>query len=95
MVLIAGPDAGAQISSLATSGNHVFAAAGSKVRRYLRGKEAAVYETSENVVLGQILIFGGQLVALKEDGTGMFIWDMESLGEASTWYGWADDRITQ
>lgn len=88
-----GPDAGAQISSLATSGNYVFAAAGSKVRRYLRGKEAAVYETSDNVVLGQILIFGGQLVALKEDGTRMYIWDVETLGEGRL--GQANDRTAQ
>ena len=29
-------------------------------------------------MLGKILIFGEQLLALKEDGTGMFIWDLAS-----------------
>jgi U3 small nucleolar RNA-associated protein 21 len=34
--------------------------------------------------LAKILIFGDQLLALKEDGTGLFVWDVTSrelLGE--------------
>lgn len=46
--------------------------------KYLRGKETAIYETPEASTLGKIIIFGEQLLALKQDGTGMFIWNMKT-----------------
>lgn len=59
----------------------MFAAAGSRVIKYFRGKEVASYTAPEGVELGQILIFGDQILALKHDGTGMFVWNIASTGE--------------
>ncbi|KAK4689525.1 hypothetical protein P7C73_g546, partial [Tremellales sp. Uapishka_1] len=83
-LVFVGPDAGAAISSLALGGNDIFAAAGTRIIKYLRGKESGVYESREKSLLGKILVFGEQLLALKEDGTGLLVWDISSrelLGE--------------
>lgn len=56
----------------------MFAAAGSRVIKYFRGKEIASYMAPEGVEMGQILIFGDQILALKADGSGMFIWNIAS-----------------
>lgn len=75
-----GPDAGAPITSLAQTGTEVFAAAGSRVIKYFRGKEVASYAAPEGAELGQILIFGDQILALQHDGSGMFVWNIASTG---------------
>ncbi|KAL1412861.1 rRNA-processing protein utp21 [Vanrija albida] len=77
-LLFAGPDAGAPINSIAQTGTEVFAAAGPRVIKYLRGKETAVYDAPDGSTVGKILIFGEQLVALKHDGTGLFVWNIAS-----------------
>lgn len=73
-----GPDAGTTITSLAQTGTEVFAAAGSRIIKYYRGKEAEVYQTPDGSTLGKIMIFGEQIIALKYDGTGMFVWNIAS-----------------
>ncbi|KAL7423168.1 rRNA-processing protein utp21 [Cryptotrichosporon argae] len=75
-LLFASPDAGAPIASLAQTGTEVFAAAGSRVIKYVRGKEAASYASSD--ALAKVLLFGDQVIALKADGTGLLVWDKES-----------------
>jgi U3 small nucleolar RNA-associated protein 21 len=44
--LCLGPDAGADISSLAMTGTEVFAAAGTRILKYVRGKEVSRYSAS-------------------------------------------------
>ncbi|KAI0086197.1 Utp21-domain-containing protein [Irpex rosettiformis] len=68
------PDANEPITSLAMEGKAVWAAAGSEVIRYLRGKEVARLSNPLDVSLASILVFGNQLLALSEDGTKMFVW---------------------
>jgi hypothetical protein len=34
-----------------------------------------------STTLSQIMIFGEQLLALKEDGTGLIVWSIETGGE--------------
>ncbi|GMK53974.1 hypothetical protein CspeluHIS016_0105600 [Cutaneotrichosporon spelunceum] len=77
-LLFAGPDAGAPIASLAQTGTEVFASAGSRVIKYFRGKEAAEYVSPNGEELGQILIFGEQILALKADGSGLLVWNIVS-----------------
>ncbi len=55
----------------------MFASAGSRVIKYFRGKEVAEY-TANGEELGQILLFGEQLLALKADGSGLFVWNLTS-----------------
>jgi U3 small nucleolar RNA-associated protein 21 len=62
--------------------NDIFASAGPKVVRYQRGKQVAVYEASSpDAKLGQILIFGEQLLALRQDGRGLLVWKISTLGK--------------
>jgi U3 small nucleolar RNA-associated protein 21 len=63
---------------LAQTGTEVFAAAGPRVIKYFRGKEALIYEAPDGSALGKLLLFGEQIIALKLDGTGMFIWNTAS-----------------
>lgn len=56
----------------------MFAAAGSRVIKYYRGKEMSSFNSPDGSSLGKILIFGEQILALKQDGTGMFIWNIKS-----------------
>ncbi len=78
-----GPESSAPINSLAVHANTVFASTGQQVIRYLRGKEVTSYDAPEaSSTLGQIMIFGEQLLALKEDGTGLIVWSIETGGES-------------
>lgn len=80
-----GPEEEAEIASLAVHNNDIFASAGPKVVRYQRGKQVAVYKAGvSDVKLGQILIFGEQLLALRQDGRGMLVWKISTLGTLST-----------
>ena len=81
-LLFVSPDSGAEISSLAQTGIEVFAASGSRVIKYTRGKPAGEYMSSTESKLSKILIFGEQLLALKEDGTGLIIWNLVSRGRS-------------
>ncbi|WWC70746.1 uncharacterized protein I206_104697 [Kwoniella pini CBS 10737] len=76
-LVFAGPDTGAQINSLAMTGTEIFASAGARVIKYHRGKETGSYISPDQSNLGKILIFGDELLVLKEDGTGMVIYDLK------------------
>ncbi|KAJ9115237.1 hypothetical protein QFC20_001104 [Naganishia adeliensis] len=79
-LLFVGPEEEAEIASLAVHNNDIFASAGPKVVRYQRGKQVAVYQASAaDVKLGQILIFGEQLLALRQDGRGLLVWKISTL----------------
>lgn len=67
--------------SLAQTGNEVFASTGSRVVKYYRGKEEASFEAPDNSPLGTIILFGEEVLALKEDGTGMIVWNHKTGGE--------------
>ncbi|WWD04860.1 hypothetical protein V865_002931 [Kwoniella europaea PYCC6329] len=77
-LVFAGPDAGAQINSLAMTGTDIYASAGARVTKYHRGKETGYYLSPDQSTLGKMLIFGDELLVLKEDGTGMVIYDLNS-----------------
>lgn len=78
-LVFVGPESSAPINSLAVHANTVFASTGQQVIRYLRGKEVTSYDAPEaSSTLGQIMIFGEQLLALKEDGTGLIVWSIET-----------------
>ncbi|KAJ7097769.1 Utp21 specific WD40 associated putative domain-containing protein [Mycena belliarum] len=74
-LLFVGPDASEQISSLAMDGDAVWAAAGSHVIKYLRGKEVLRGTNPLGTTLSSITIFGSQLLALTEDGRRMLLWE--------------------
>ncbi|GHJ84709.1 hypothetical protein NliqN6_1111 [Naganishia liquefaciens] len=79
-LLFVGPEEEADIASLAVHNNEIFASAGPKVVRYQRGKQVAAYQASSpDVKLGQILIFGEQLLALRQDGCGLLVWKISTL----------------
>ena len=45
--------------------------------------QVTTYDAAESsTILSQIMIFGEQLLALKEDGTGLIVWSIETGGEA-------------
>ncbi|KAJ9104508.1 hypothetical protein QFC21_002004 [Naganishia friedmannii] len=79
-LLFVGPEEEEDIASLAVHNNDLFASTGSKVIRYQRGKQIAAYSASTpDVKLGQILIFGEQLLALRQDGKGLLVWKISTL----------------
>jgi U3 small nucleolar RNA-associated protein 21 len=79
-----GPEEEEEIASLAVHNNDLFASAGPKVIRYQRGKQIAAYSASSpDVKLGQIFIFGEQLLALRQDGKGLLVWKISTLGKIS------------
>ncbi|WVQ82957.1 hypothetical protein IAT38_005093 [Cryptococcus sp. DSM 104549] len=78
-LVFAGPDAGAKINDLSATGTEIYASAGSRVVRYVRGKETGQYLSPDQSTLGKILIFGDELIVLKEDGTGMFVYDIPHM----------------
>jgi U3 small nucleolar RNA-associated protein 21 len=62
-------------------GKAVWAASGSDVIRYLRGKEIARLSNPLGSTLSFFLIFGTQLLALTEDGRRMLVWDIAGNGQ--------------
>ncbi|OXG26744.1 U3 small nucleolar RNA-associated protein 21 [Cryptococcus neoformans Ze90-1] len=75
-LVFAGADTGNQINSLAMTGTDIYASSGSRVIKYHRGKEVASFLSPDGSTFGQILIFGDDLLVLKKDGTGMFVFDL-------------------
>ncbi|THG98692.1 hypothetical protein EW026_g3542 [Hermanssonia centrifuga] len=70
-----GPDAHEPISHMAMDGKAVWAAAGSDVIKYLRGKEIARLSNPLGTSIAFILVFGNHLLALTEKGDRMLMWD--------------------
>ncbi|KAJ7343314.1 Utp21 specific WD40 associated putative domain-containing protein [Mycena albidolilacea] len=77
-LLFVGPDAPEQISSLAMDGDAVWAASGTHVIKYLRGKEVLRATNPLGTIIAFITIFGAQVLALTEDGRRMLLWDTSS-----------------
>ncbi|KDQ61049.1 hypothetical protein JAAARDRAFT_152054 [Jaapia argillacea MUCL 33604] len=82
-LLFVGPDAEDHINSLCMDGDAVWAAAGSHVIKYLRGKEVARVSNPLTTPLASITIFGSQLLALTQDGSRLLVWDKDD-GELQT-----------
>lgn len=61
------------------TGKEVYAAAGKRVIRYVRGKATGEMMASEDV--GKIALFGEQMLGLRKDGKGLYIWTVKTLGE--------------
>ncbi|KAF9227632.1 Utp21-domain-containing protein [Gyrodon lividus] len=74
-LLFVGPEAENPISCLIMEGDAVWAASGTCVIKYLRGKEVARATNPLGISLASIVMFGSQLLALTEDGGRMLVWD--------------------
>lgn len=66
---------------MAMDGKAVWAASGSDVIKYLRGKEIARLSNPLGSTLSSFIIFGNQLLALTEDGKRMLVWDTAEGGK--------------
>ncbi|KAF8844502.1 Utp21-domain-containing protein [Paxillus ammoniavirescens] len=77
-LLFVGPEAEHQISCLVMEGDAVWAASGTHVIKYLRGKEIARATNPLGTFLSSIVMFGSQLLALTEDGGRMLVWDVSN-----------------
>lgn len=75
-----GPDAGDTIRSVLQTATEVYAAVGSQVIKYFRGKETGRLDGPDGSVIGSMILLGDELLALKEDGTGLLIWDTKTGG---------------
>ena len=80
VLTVIGPDAGDSIRSILQTATDVYAAVGNNVIKYFRGKEVGRLQASDESVLGTMILLGDDLMALKEDGTGLFIWNTKSGG---------------
>ncbi|ODO10103.1 hypothetical protein I350_02331 [Cryptococcus amylolentus CBS 6273] len=75
-LVFAGPDAGDKINGLTMTGTDIYASAGPRVIKYHRGKEVAQFDSPDGSILGKMLIFGEDFLVLKNDGTGLFVYDL-------------------
>jgi hypothetical protein len=50
------------------------------VIRYLTPYQNFTYKSRNGAQIGKIMIFGDQLLGLKEDGSGSMIWDLDKKG---------------
>ncbi|KAF8635533.1 hypothetical protein AX17_003916 [Amanita inopinata Kibby_2008] len=75
-LLFVGPDAPEPISCLAMDGDAVWATAGPLAIKYIRGKEVLRVTNPLQKTLSFMITFGPQLLALTEDGSRMFAWNM-------------------
>ncbi|KAH7889440.1 Utp21 specific WD40 associated putative domain-containing protein [Phlebopus sp. FC_14] len=75
-LLFVGPEAADPISSLTMEGDAVWAASGTHVIKYLRGKEVSRVTNPLATAVTSIILFGSQLLALTEDGQRMLVWDI-------------------
>ncbi|KAI0691037.1 Utp21-domain-containing protein [Cytidiella melzeri] len=69
------PDESENITSMAMDGKAVWAATGTDVVKYLRGREVKRLSNPLGDSLASIIIFGSQLLALSDDGSRMFVWN--------------------
>ncbi|KAF9819788.1 hypothetical protein IEO21_01879 [Rhodonia placenta] len=79
-LLFVGPDAPEQITSMVIDGKDVWVSSGSHVIKYIRGKEVRRLANPLGTPIASMLVFGSQLLSLTQDGTRMFIWDLEDGG---------------
>ncbi|KAL6305314.1 Utp21-domain-containing protein [Sparassis latifolia] len=77
-LLFVGPDSPDQISYMAMEGDAVWAACGSQLVKYTRGREIGRVVNPLGTNISFITIFGHQLLALTEDGEKMLVWDTEN-----------------
>ncbi|KAG1891201.1 Utp21 specific WD40 associated putative domain-containing protein [Suillus subluteus] len=77
-LLFVGPEVQDPISCLVMDGDAVWAASGTHVIKYLRGKEVSRVSNPLRTPLAFIILFGSQLLALTEDGGRMLIWEVST-----------------
>ncbi|KAG8992095.1 hypothetical protein FRB90_001099, partial [Tulasnella sp. 427] len=77
-LLFVGTDAPSSIASLAMIGEDVWAASGSSVIKYVRGKQATSLSNPFDSTLSTILPFGSLLLALTLDGRHLLVWNTTS-----------------
>ncbi|PKI85082.1 hypothetical protein MVES_001224 [Malassezia vespertilionis] len=86
-LLFVGPLLPDAVTSMAisTSPDSVLVAAGTRVHRYVRGKEVAVYSTEDEeggtsgTPLSSLAVFGDMVVALAADGRAAFVWSLATI----------------
>lgn len=52
--------------------------------KYFRGKEVGEFTSPDASGLGTMILLGDEMLVLKEDGTGLFIWDVKTGGGSKT-----------
>jgi U3 small nucleolar RNA-associated protein 21 len=62
------------------TGSDVYAAAGKRVIKYFRGKEVGEFVAPDESNLGTMILLGEDLMVLKEDGSGLLIWNTKTGG---------------
>jgi U3 small nucleolar RNA-associated protein 21 len=60
----------------------VYAAAEKRVIKYFRGKEVGEFTAPDGSELGTMILLGEDIMVLKEDGSGLLIWNTKTGG---TW----------
>jgi U3 small nucleolar RNA-associated protein 21 len=75
-----GPDAGDNIRSVLQTGTEVYATAGKRVIKYFRGKEVGEFQAPDGSELGTMILLGDDIIVLKEDGSGLLIWNTKTGG---------------
>lgn len=75
-----GPDAGDSIRSVLQTGSEVYATAGKRLIKYFRGKEVGEFQAPDGSELGTMILLGEDIMVLKEDGSGLLIWNIKTGG---------------
>ncbi|EIN07245.1 Utp21-domain-containing protein [Punctularia strigosozonata HHB-11173 SS5] len=76
-LLFVGPETETPITSILLDGDAVWASSGPHVIKYIRGREVARMTNPLGSTISDMLIFGGQLLGLSEDGNRMCVWNTE------------------
>jgi hypothetical protein len=79
-----GPDAGDSIRSVLQTGSEVYATAGKRLIKYFRGKEVGEFQAPDGSELGTMILLGEDIMVLKEDGSGLLIWNIKTGGMPSS-----------
>jgi len=51
--------------------------------KYFRGKEVGEFQASDGSELGTMILLGEDIMVLKEDGSGLLIWNIKTGGMPS------------
>jgi U3 small nucleolar RNA-associated protein 21 len=61
----------------------VYATAGKRLIKYFRGKEVGEFQAPDGSELGTMILLGEDIMVLKEDGSGLLIWNIKTGGMSS------------
>jgi U3 small nucleolar RNA-associated protein 21 len=75
-LLLVGPETPHEISFMAMDGDAIWIASGPHAIKYIRGKEVQRITNILGSSLTSLTIFGTSILALSDEGSRMFVWDM-------------------